>query len=206
MPVPAGMAGHPDTLHWNARYGPGFVASFAVHPLAARALAMSLPAGPVLELACGPSGSALAAAAAARAVTAVDCSDVALGLLAGEAERRELAGLITPVHADLAAWSPEPGRYALVLCTGYWDGTVFGRAARVVAAGGLLAWEGLTTAARRARPGLPAAWCLGPGEPATLLPPGFAVLDQRDQPGSEPGSRRAMLARNIAPWPGPASA
>jgi hypothetical protein len=199
MPVPpAGMTGHPDTRRWNARYGPGFAASFAAHPLAARALAMSLPSGPVLELASGPSGSALAAAAAGRAVTAVDCSDVALGLLAGEAARRGLAGLITLVHADLAAWSPEPGRYALVLCTGYWDSTVFGRAARAVAAGGLLAWEGLTTAARHARPGLPAAWCLGPGEPATLLPSGFAVLDQRDPPGSEPGSRRAMLARNVA--------
>lgn len=188
-PVPGG---HPDRIRWNARYGSGFTPSFGPHPLAARALDLDLPPGPVADLACGPSGAALLAAAGGRRVTAVDVSEVALRLLGGEAARRGLAGLITLVHADLAAWSPEPRSFALVLCTGFWDPAVFAAAACAVADGGVLAWEALTAEARGARPGLPAQWCLGPGEPATLLPPGFTVLDQSGEPGSV---RRQMLAR-----------
>ena len=97
------------------------------------ALALDLPDGPVADLACGPSGSALLAAAQGRPVTAVDVSEVALGLLGQEARRRGLDHLITLVHADLGAWRPEPGRYALVLATGFWDPAVF--AAAVPAAG-----------------------------------------------------------------------
>jgi SAM-dependent methyltransferase len=79
-----GPADHPDQVRWNARYGAGFEASFEPHPLAARALALPLPDGPVADLACGPSGSALLAAAAGRRVTAVDISETALDLLADQ--------------------------------------------------------------------------------------------------------------------------
>jgi hypothetical protein len=196
MRVPPDLAGHPDRLRWNARYAGGYAASFAAHPLAERALAMPLPDGPVLELASGASGGVLRAAAAGRRVLAVDVSDVALGLLGAEAGRRGLAGLITGIQADLTAWTPEPRGYALVLCTGYWDRAVFASAAAAVADGGLLGWEALTAAARHGRPSLPAAWCLGPGEPATLLPPGFTVLDQADVPAADgPATRRRLLAR-----------
>src|ERR1039458_8966135 len=123
MRVPPELAGQPDRLRWNARYAGGFEASFHPHPLAERALSLRLPGGPVLDLASGPSGSALLAAAAGRRVTVVDVSEVALGLLREEAVRRGLSGLITFVQADLAAWHPPPDRYALVLCTGYWDRT-----------------------------------------------------------------------------------
>src|SRR6266550_6260587 len=102
---------HPDRIKWNAKYTSGFVPSFRPHPLAARALALGLPDGPVADLACGPSGAALLAAAQGRPVTAVDVSEVALGLLGQEARRRGLDHLITLVHADLGAWRPEPGRY-----------------------------------------------------------------------------------------------
>ena len=84
----AELAGHPDRLRWNARYAAGDPASFTPHPLAVRALALELPPGPVLELACGPSGSALLAAEAGRAVTAVDVSEIGLGLLDAEAGAR----------------------------------------------------------------------------------------------------------------------
>ena len=63
---------HPDRLRWNARYAGGSVPSFALHPLVVRALATDLPDGPVADLACGASGSALLAAARGRQVTAVD--------------------------------------------------------------------------------------------------------------------------------------
>jgi SAM-dependent methyltransferase len=197
--VPGGRppGGHPDRVRWNARYAAGFEASFAPHPLAVRALALPLPDGPVADLACGPSGSALLAAAAGRQVTAVDISEVALDLLAAEAGRRGLADLITLVHADLGEWRPGPGGYALVLGTGYWDRAVFAAAAAAVTAQGVLGWEAFTGAARAVRPGLRPEWCLGPGEPASLLPAGFTVLSQDDRPDREHGDRRRLLARRI---------
>jgi SAM-dependent methyltransferase len=193
--VPGALGGHPDRERWNARYTAGGGVSFEPHPLAVRAMALRPPDGPVADLACGPSGSALLAAAAGRRVTAVDISDVALALLAAEAGRRGLAGLISVVQADLGAWRPEPGGYALVLCTGYWDRAVFATATGAVTAGGLLGWESLTAEARRERPGLCAGWCVEPGEPAALLPPCFAVLDQHDVPSAAHGAKRVLLAR-----------
>jgi hypothetical protein len=200
--VPPELADNTDRLQWNKRYASsGCAPSFTPHPLAELALDMPLPDGPVLELAAGPSGSALLAAGRGRLVTAVDASDVALGLLVGEARRRRLASLVTVVPADLTGWRPPPGGlYALVLCTGYWDRTVFAVAAGAVAAGGLLGWEALTLAARRDRPGLPAGWCLRTGEPASLLPASFEVVSQQDT-GPEPAVRRRLLARRVTNRP-----
>lgn len=190
---------HPDRIKWNAKYVSGFVPSFRPNPLAVRALALGLPDGPVADLACGPSGSALLAAEQGRRVTAVDVSEVALGLLGAEARRRGLDHLITLVHADLSDWSPEPRShapeprsYALVLAIGYWDVAVFAAAAAAVTDGGLLAWEALTAEALRRHPGLPPEFCVGPGEPASLLPGGFTVIDQGDTPHR---ARRHLLAR-----------
>jgi SAM-dependent methyltransferase len=188
-PVPGD---HPDRIKWNAKYASGFVPSFRPNPLAARALALVLPDGPVADLACGPSGSALLAAEQGRRVTAVDVSEVALGLLGAEARRRGLDHLITLVHADLSRWAPEPRSYALVLAIGYWDVTVFAAAAAAVTDGGLLAWEALTADALQRHPGLPPEFCVGPGEPASLLPGGFTVIDQDDTPHR---ARRHLLAR-----------
>ena len=196
-----GLAGHPDRLRWNARYAQGPGAPFVPHPLAAAALAAAPPAGPVADLACGPSGAALLAAAAGRTVTAVDISDVALGLLGEESSRRGLRDRITLVQADLRDWRPAGARYALVLCTGYWDRDVFATAVTAVAPGGLLGWEAFTAGARRARPGLCPDWCLAGGEPVSLLGGGFEVLDVRDLPDGGRGPKRAMLARRRAAAP-----
>jgi len=196
---PSDLAGQPDRVRWNARYGTGFTASFAPHPLVVAALALDLPHGPVADLASGPSGSVLLAAAQGRPVTAVDVSDVALGLLGQEARRRGLDHLITLVHADLRAWCPLPGRYALVLGTGFWDPAVFAVAVPGLAPGGVLGWEAFTTSARQARPTLPAAWCLRAREPATLLPAGVTVISQEDIPDDQGGARRRLLARRDSP-------
>ena len=118
-PVPGD---HPDRIKWNAKYASGFVPSFRPNPLAARALALVLPDGPVADLACGPSGSALLAAEQGHRVTAVDVSEVALGLLDAEARRRGLGHLITLVHADLSGWAPEPRSHALARVTGAVNG------------------------------------------------------------------------------------
>jgi len=187
--------GHPDRLRWNSRYASGSVPSFTPHPLAVRALAMDLPRGPVADLACGPSGSALLAAAYGRQVTAVDISELALRMLGEEASRRGLEHLVVLIHADLAAWTPRPLSQAVVLCTGFWARDVFVTAAEAVMANGLLGWEALTTEARRERPDLSPDWCLRPEEPVSLLPAGFTVLDQRDRPDRQGLMRRQLLAR-----------
>ncbi len=183
---------HPDRVRWNARYADGFRPSFRPHPLAVRALAMDLPDGPVADLACGASGSALLAAALGRQVSAVDISELALGMLGDEARRRGLEHLITLIHADLAVWPLPPRSHAVVLCTGWWERAVFAGSADAVTPGGLLGWEAFTAEARRTRSDLSPDWCLDPGEPGSLLPADFAVLDQHDLP--ERG-RRQLLAR-----------
>jgi hypothetical protein len=124
----------------------------------------------------------------------VDASEVALTMLAKEAARRGLADLVTPVQADLRAWRPVPGGYALVLGTGYWDRDLFPDAAAAVAPGGLLAWEAFTAQARESRPGLEPGWCLEEGEPAVLLPAGWDVL-AHPVASTAPSGRRRLLAR-----------
>lgn len=193
------MKKNSDRKNWNHRYSDGFRASFEPHPLAVQALAMHLPEGlPVLDLACGPSGSVLLAAAAGRPVVAVDVSDVALDVLGAEARRRGIDGLISLVNADLGTWRPSPGEFGLVLCTRYWGGSeTFASAVAAVAPGGLLGWEAFTLDALRARPDMPAQWCLKPGEPASLLPADFEVLGQHDLTDGADihGAARRMLAR-----------
>ncbi|MFC4001202.1 methyltransferase domain-containing protein [Prauserella oleivorans] len=185
------MPGHPDRLRWNARYA-GSVPTFTPHPLVARALAAGLPDGPVLELACGRSGSALELAAAGRRVVAVDVSDVALGQLAAEAHRRGLAAVITCVQADAGECRPQPGGYALVLATRFWDEHVFDAGARAVSPGGLLAWEALAQGED------PRPYHVPHGELAHRLPPGYTVVAEDL---AVAGARRTtwLLARAPAP-------
>ncbi|TDD85908.1 class I SAM-dependent methyltransferase [Actinomadura darangshiensis] len=189
--LPDGLAGHPDRLRWNAKYSDAAAKPPHAHPLAERALSLGFPDGPVLDLASGPSGSALLAAEAGRAVTAVDISEIALDRLSAEARKRGLTPLITTMQADLTDWQPDALGYALILCTGFWDRAVFERAAGAVLPHGLLAWEAFAEEARRDRPHLPAEWCLNPDEPASLLPDDFTVLDETDTNG-----KRRFLARS----------
>ena len=190
--IPPELAGHPDRVRWNERYASRPPPDFAVQPLAERVLPLA-PLGPVLELACGPSGSALLAAASGRPVTAVDISDGALAALGAEARRRGVADRITLVQADLTGWRADLDSYALVLCTGYWERAVFRAGVRAVGPGGIIAWQAFTTAERLTRPSFPLTWCMRDGEPGTLLPPGFEVLDSRDE-----GTRRQFIARRRA--------
>lgn len=158
--------------HWNERYRAS-VPAFAAHPLAVRALASGAPDGPVLELACGPSGSALALAAAGREVTAVDVAEVALDQLAEEAVRRGLSSRVRCVHADVTASVPD-GRFALVLATRFWDAGAFRLACGSVAAGGMLGWEAL--AVDRDLAGEPPRFRVRHGELGARLASGFTVL------------------------------
>jgi hypothetical protein len=168
---------HPDRLKWNAKHGAA-AREFAPHPLLAAALAHGAPEGPALELACGLSGTALALAQAGRTVVAVDISDVALRALAEEAERRGAARNLIATQADLQAWDPGQSRFALVLCTRYWDAAVLARAAGAVQAGGLLALEPFSPDELRYRPSFRREWCADPEDLAALAG-GFQVLEER---------------------------
>ncbi len=90
------------------------------------------------------------------------------------------------------ATQPLPGEHSTAL-------KVLWPAVAAVAPGGLLVWEAFTLDARAVRPNLPARWCLDEGEPASLLPEGFTVLEQRDVPDRDHGTKRGMLARRAAP-------
>ncbi|MBI3183263.1 MAG: class I SAM-dependent methyltransferase [Myxococcales bacterium] len=193
--IEAVPADHPDRVKWNERYSaarPGF----EPHPLVEQALEAGLPEGPVLELACGASGSALALAESGRDVVALDVSDVALGLLEAEARRRGLPR-ITLRQVDLRAMEPDAlgGGFALVLCTRYWEPSVFSAASTAVAPGGILAWEAFTPEQLRRRPDFREEWCVRPGEPASLLPPGWGVLSQRDLDDGRSFVRRLLARR-----------
>ncbi len=183
----------PDTrTRWNARFAAA-TPELAPHPLVT---VLQVTAGArVLELACGPSGSALALAAAGAQVLAVDVSDVALAQLAAEAARRGLAARLTTLQADLGAWTPPAAGFDLVFATRFWDAAVFARAAAAVAPGGTLAWETFTLAERAHRPGFAAAFCLRDGEPASLLPPDFQVLRAEDLDDGKSATRRLVARR-----------
>lgn len=176
---------HPDGARWNERYRrsePGFTPS----PLVSQAAEAGLPDGPVLELACGPSGNALALAAMGRRVVAVDVSDVALEQLDGEVRRRGLGELVECVLADVPAYRPA-GRFALVLATLYWDAAAFETACAAVSPCGLLGWEAL------ADTGDDRPFRVPHGELGSRLPEDFTIVSE-DLITDRPSTR--LLARN----------
>lgn len=197
VPVPPRLRSHPDRRRWNARYHDAPAPEFEPHPLVAEADSAGFPAGPVLEFACGRSGSALALATAGRDVLAVDVSDLALAQLAAEAERRGLAGRITTEVADVPSYRPGRDRFALVLATYYWDEGAFGSGCAAVLDGGLIGWEALVRKPGAA-PGSTRPWEIEPNSLSARLPAGWEVLDERT---IDMGDRRStrMLARRGGP-------
>ncbi|WP_048876706.1 hypothetical protein [Saccharomonospora saliphila] len=194
--------GEADRRRWNTRFA-GRAPTFAVHPLTTAALEADVPDGPVLELACGRSGSALALAELGRRVVVADVSDVALDQLRGEARRRGVHDRVLRVEVDLCAWAsavasgrkdvrgtefPElEGPFAFVLATLFWDADVFRAACARVAPGGLLGWEALADAR-------PRRYHVRHGQLEESLPPGWRVV-RAELVGA--GARRSsrLLAR-----------
>lgn len=176
--VPAHLRDHPDRRRWNARYRDAPAPDFEPHPLVSRAASAGFPAGPVLELACGRSGSALALAESGREVLAVDVSDLALSQLMAEAERRGLAAKITTEVADVPSYHAGDEGFALVLATRYWDEAAFESGCAAVMDGGLIGWEALVR-----RPGTDPEstppWEVEPDSLSARLPAGFELLDEQ---------------------------
>ena len=77
-----------------------------------------LPPGLALDAGCGHGAETLWLAGHGWRVTAVDFAATALAHARSSAEAlgTELAGRIDWVQGDLATWTPQPGRYDLVIC------------------------------------------------------------------------------------------
>ena len=106
--------------------------------------AADLPPGRALDAGCGHGADTLWLAAHRWQVTAVDFSAAALahGRSMAEAAGPEVAGRVRWIESDLAAWTPEPEHYDLVVClyvhvAGSVEGMVR-RMAKAVAPGGTL--------------------------------------------------------------------
>lgn len=191
--APDDLEAHPDRLRWNEKHAAA-PARFEPHPVAGEVLFRPVPAGPILEIACGVAGTGLALAAEGRRVVLLDVSDVALRLQLDEARRRGLADRLSLVHADASRGLPGEERFAAVLATLYWDAEAFRAACKVVAPGGLLLWETFTLRHLAHQPTFRPAWCLADGEPASLLPASFRVELLVDLE-TEDSSTRRMVAR-----------
>ncbi|WP_298175711.1 methyltransferase domain-containing protein [Saccharomonospora sp.] len=185
-----------DRLRWNARYlrsAPGF----APHPLVAEAFTAGMIDGPVLELACGRSGSALALAEAGHRVVAVDVSDVALRQLATEARRRGVGDRVFCVQSDLATFVPPRETFAFALATLFWDKAVFDIACEAVLPGGLLGWEALARMDEE-DPSAPSRFRVPHGALGTACGPGWDVLVEalaKESAGARPRRSTRVLAR-----------
>lgn len=163
------LADHPDRIRWNAKYecADPTEAVFAPISWLGDVLQFGVPEGPVLELACGRSGTALGLAAAGRCVTAIDVSDTALVQLELEATRRELADRLTLVHADLCSWQSGDGRFALVLCRSILASAHFSPGLRGCGAGRCSGVGGMA-AAHRCRSGYPSSRMVLEARPARV--------------------------------------
>lgn len=153
----------------------------------------AVPAGEVLDLACGRGRHARAAAAAGHAVLAVDRDPAALLEAAGPG--------ITTACIDLegegAAWPFAPGRFAAVVVTNYLHRPLFSDLATALQPGGLLIYE--TFALGNEAYGKPSnpAFLLAPGELLDVARTyGLHVLAYED--GVVTGPRTARVQRIVA--------
>lgn len=168
------MTAKQDQVRWNTRYA-SRVPVFAVAPLIDELLTAGPPAGPVLEIACGPSGSALELARQGRLVVAVDISNVALEQLAHEASRRGVGDAIELVEADAAEFQPAQEHFAIAFANLFWDAAAFRNACAALAPGGLLGWQALA-----ATPDAPSPWRVPHGQLSAELPGGFDVISEAE--------------------------
>jgi tellurite methyltransferase len=159
LPIPDGSLAE-GASDWNAKHR-----AAAEEPLAepagfVRELLPLLPLGPALDLACGTGRHTLLLASRHQPVTAVDSSDVALGIL--EQRARAARCEVTHVkraaqvptrrqgiqlwHADLEEVSLPSETFPLVLCVNYLQRSLFPQIENALAPGGMLLFETYTVA------------------------------------------------------------
>ena len=197
MPADTAM----DEAFWDERYRSSS-ALWSGHPnpqLVTEAAGL-LP-GSALDVGCGEGADAIWLAEHGWQVTAVDLSRVALdrGAARAAAVGAEVALRITWLHADLAAWAPDPGSYDLVSAQflhlpGDQRQLIHRRIAEAVAPGGTLLVVGhhpsdLQTTVRR--PQVPGLLFTASEIAASLPPEDWIVLvdDARPRQTLDPDGR-----------------
>jgi SAM-dependent methyltransferase len=170
-------ASDPSRERWNRRWS----GEERVHAATAAsrfliAEVAGLPPGSALDLACGAGRNAVWLAERGWRVTAVDFSDVALGMARRLAAERRV--VVEWIEADVLAWTPAPGAYDLV-CVLYLQlpaaerRGALARAAAAVRPGGTLLVLG------HDRLNLTEGWG-GPTQPEVLFTPDDVVAEIGD--------------------------
>lgn len=162
-----------DSHDWDARYA-GEDLLWKAEPNRFLVEEVSdLPAGRVLDVACGEGRNAVWLAGRGWQATGVDFSPVALGKAARLAEQRGVT--VEWLEADLGAWAPPAQAFDLVIVfylqlPAPQRGAVYGRMATGVAPGGTMLVVG------HDRDNLAAGYG-GPRDPAVLFSPGEVAAD-----------------------------
>jgi len=106
--------------------------------------------GAALDIACGTGENALFLAKDMD-VTAVDLSDVAIGIARQKVDRAGLGDRVRLVVQDAAAFlnTEGPGKYALVACINYFDPAIVPGMKRVLTPGGTIVIQAFTTSDER---------------------------------------------------------
>ena len=108
------------------------------------------PTGDALDLACGRGAGALLLASRGLRVQAWDLSEVAVGRLAEEAQRRGLTNIHTQVR-DVICEPPEPRSFDLILVSFFLERALATHLIAALRPGGLLFYQTFTRAAVSSR-------------------------------------------------------
>jgi SAM-dependent methyltransferase len=154
-----------------------------------RRFAAAVPAGEVLDLACGSGRHACLFASTGHPVLAVDRDPQALALAAGPG----ITTLESDLEAEGARWPFEPGRFAGIVVTNYLHRPLFTDLVRSLAPNGVLIYE--TFALGNEAFGKPSnpAFLLRPGELLDMaLQGGLSVLAFEDGVVTQPKPARVQ--------------
>jgi len=148
------------TSEWDAKHRAAATAPRGVPAGFVLELLPLLPLGPALDLACGTGRHSLLLASRQQAVTAVDCSSVALEILTQRAD--DLNCAVTHIkrpaqignrrygiqlwQADLEEVSLPSEAFSLVICVNYLQRSLFSQIERTMVPGGMLLFETHTVA------------------------------------------------------------
>ncbi len=185
-------------VKWNSRWQEKAArGGQQTDPWLKRVLPM-LPQGTALDIACGMGRNAIYLAEQGYAVTAVDLSSVALGLVAEEAERRDLQ--ITTLQIDLENDPVLPaGPFDLLLNFFYLHRPLLPQELSRVAPGGVAVFRTFSQVGAERFGTIRPDIALQPGELLEIFS-GWEVLLHEE--GLEPSAKGGSLAGIVARKPG----
>jgi len=176
-----------DQLRWDERYRAGKQPGQGEVSAWIRAQSRYLSGGLALDVACGAGRHSLWLAGLSYRVDAVDISEVGLQRLQASAQAAGFSEQIHLIHADLAAWRPEPERYDLILVVRYLNRGLWPDLVSALRPGGLLLYRTFHIDMLQLRPEFSPRHLLQPGELVAAFPSLqlLAYEERRWRPGSE---------------------